>query len=160
MRCATPICLSLLLLCSAAVAEAASAKTVIGRVERLSLPKHELTFEARVDTGAHTSSLHVTNHEITTVGKNKYIEFDTEDRAGNVYHLKTRVHKESLVRGTTGKAEKRYVIREEVTLGKVTKKININLNDRTSLKYNFLIGRNLLRGDFIVDVARSHVMGE
>lgn len=135
-------------------------KQSIGRIERIYFPKHGISFEARVDTGAHTSSLHVTNVKVRRIDNIKYIEFDTEDRQKNKYHIKTRVYKESKVKSTQGEAEERYVIRELVKLGKVSKEININLNDRSKLKYNFLIGRNFLRGDFIVDVSLSHTLGD
>lgn len=135
-------------------------KTVLGRVERIALPKYGISFETRIDTGAHSCSLHVINQKITKVDDVDYIEFDTEDSEGKRYHIKTRVHRESLIRSTAGETTTRYVIREEVKLGKVTKEVNINLNDRTELKYNFLLGRNFLRGDFVVDVARSHLLGD
>ena len=51
-------------------------------------------------------------------------------------------------------------IDEEVKLGDITKLININLSNREHLKYNFLIGRNLVRGDFVVDVSQSHMTGD
>ncbi len=133
-------------------------KLRIGRIEKITLPKHNISFEGRIDTGAHTCSIHVTNAKITKVGKIKYIEFDTEDRNGNKYHIKTKVHKESHIKKTDGEADARYVIRELVQLGNITKEVNINLNDRSKLKYNFLVGRNFLRGDFVVDVSLSHTV--
>ena len=38
-------------------------------------------------------------------------------------------------------------------------KTNVNLNDRNNLKHRFLIGRNLLIGDYIVDVSQSRLLG-
>jgi len=139
---------------------ARSEKTVVGRLETVNFPKHGMSFKARIDTGAHTSSLHVSHYKLVKIGNETYIEFDTEDSNGNKYHIKTKVHKESSVRNTSGEKESRYVIREEVKLGKMTKLIDINLNDRTELKYKFLAGRNILRGDFVVDVSESHLLGK
>jgi ribosomal protein S6--L-glutamate ligase len=59
-----------------------------------------------------------------------------------------------------GTVMKRYVIKEKIKLGSVEKELLINLNDRTRMQYKLLVGRNLLLGRFIVDVARSHVLGD
>lgn len=134
------------------------AKTIIGRIENVTLPKLGLTLQARVDTGAHTCSLHILNAVPSKVGNETYIDFDTEDGKGNKVHVKTKVIKETAIRSTSGEKESRYVIREEVQLGKIKKLVNINLNDRSNLKNNFLVGRNFLRGDFLVDVSLSRVM--
>ena len=134
----------------------AKSKQVIGRVEEVSFPDLKMAFEARIDTGARTCSLHVVNEKVTQEGKEKYIEFDTEDRNGKKFHIKSRVYRTANVRSTNGEVSTRYVIREKVTLGGVTRLVNITLNDRTELRYNFLVGRNFLRGKFLVDVSLSH----
>ena len=60
----------------------------------------------------------------------------------------------------SGFSSKRYVIREKIKLGKIEMDIPLNLNNRTQMDYKFLIGRNFLFGRFVVDVARSHVLGD
>ena len=52
------------------------------------------------------------------------------------------------------------LIKEKVKMGNLEREILINLNDRTNMDYKFLVGRNLLLGRYIVDVARSHVLGD
>ena len=135
-------------------------KMAVGRIERNSLPKYDISLQGRVDTCAHTSSMHAIDPKVMKINKNKYIEFDTEDSKGQRYHIRAKLYREASIKSTTGDANVRYVIREEVKLGDVTKTININLSDREQLKYNFLIGRNLLRGDFVVDVSQSHILGD
>ena len=61
---------------------------------------------------------------------------------------------------TAGFVSKRYVIKEKIKIGTIEREVLINLNDRTNMDYKFLVGRNLLLGRFIVDVARSHVLGD
>ncbi|MDX1387267.1 MAG: RimK/LysX family protein [bacterium] len=132
-------------------------KTIIGRIERVSFPNHNFSLAARVDTGAHTSSMHMENSKLTKVNGQAYIEFDTEDKKGNKYHFKTKIHKETKVKGDK---EKRFIIRETICLAKVCKEININLTDRAEYKNKFLLGRNFLRGQFLVDVSLSHALGD
>jgi len=74
--------------------------------------------------------------------------------------LTRKVESTQRVANAGGFSGRRYVIREKVKLGSVTREISINLNDRDKMVYKFLVGRNFLLGHFAVDVARSHVMGD
>lgn len=133
----------------------------IGRVEYIEIPNWGgLRMEARTDTGARSCSLHVTNEKTYKEQGVTYVEFETEDSKGKKYHVRTRVYQRSFIRSTSGQGEYRTVVRERVKLGPVTKTVRISLNDRSKLKYNFLIGRNLLIGKFVVDVSLSHTMGD
>ena len=64
------------------------------------------------------------------------------------------------VSNTSGFVTRRYVIKEKIKMGNIEREVLINLNDRSKMEYKFLIGRNVLLGRFIVDVARSHVLGD
>ena len=55
---------------------------------------------------------------------------------------------------------KNTIIKEKIKMGDIEREVLINLNDRTKMEYKFLVGRNVLLGRFIVDVARSHVLGD
>ncbi len=48
--------------------------------------------------------------------------------------------------------EERYKVRLTLRLHEVKKRVLVTLNDRFHMKYPMLLGRNFLRGDFIVDV--------
>lgn len=132
-------------------------KKIIGRIEKTNFPKQGFSLDARVDTGAHTTSLHMTSPKFSKQNGQLYIEFDTEDQQGKKYHLKTKVHKEVKIKGDD---TKRYIIRESLCLSSVCKEININLTNRGDYKYKLLLGRNFLRGNFLVDVSLSHALGE
>ncbi|MCB1174412.1 MAG: ATP-dependent zinc protease [Leptospiraceae bacterium] len=156
-----PIALIAILFAVAALpARPPAQRKVIGRVEYIEIPQWRLRIEARIDTGARSCSLHVTNEKLFTEKNIQYVSFDTEDSKGNRYHIRTRVYKRSYIRGSSGEGAWRTIIREKVRLGKQERIVNISLNDRSQLKYNFLIGRNLLIGNFIVDVATSHQLGD
>ena len=145
-----------LLFVSQTISSNQKAKLIIGRVEKIEFPEWEIAMDARVDTGAHTCSLHVINEKLIEKGSDKFLEFDTEDSTGKIYHMRAKIFRMSKVRNTAGETTQRYVIRQKIKLGGITRLVNINLNDRTELKYNFLIGRNFLRGKFLVDVSLSH----
>ncbi len=154
------------LLCLAALAVFTSVsysrneRETVGRIEWITLPSYNLRLEARVDTGARKCSLHSINEREVQVGGENFVEFTTLDNSGKAIRLKSRVFRKIRIRSTSGESTNRYVIREKVTLGKLTREVYINLNDRSALKYKFLVGRNFLRGSFIVDVSRSHMLAD
>lgn len=144
---------------SQAEAKLLKEKTLIGRVEWVEMPNVKLKFKARVDTGAKTTSLHAT--QIQEVQKNGelFIKFITQDDHGQKVELLKKVITTQRVSNTSGDVSKRYVIKDKILLGPMSKEVNINLNDRSKMQYKFLIGRNILLGQFVVDVAKSHTLG-
>ena len=150
----------LLLSLSIAVAAPLRDKVVIGRVEWAELPELKLRFRARVDSGAKTTSLHATRIEEFQRDGALWVKFRLEDKDGKISESSRKVESTIRVNNPCGSTTKRYVVRERVRLGPVTKEISINLNDRSGMDYRFLVGRNLLMGNFLVDVARSHVLGD
>lgn len=135
-------------------------KVTIGRIEWVELPDLKLKFKSRIDTGAKTTSLHAANIEEVQQNGELYVKFKTTDPDGKDIELIRKVDTTQKVSNTAGFVSKRYVIKEKVKIGKIEREILINLNDRGRMDYRFLVGRNLLLGRFIVDVARSHVLGD
>jgi len=135
-------------------------KVLIGRVEWVYLPEIKIKLKARVDTGAKTSSMHAIKIEEVEQRGELYVKFQTVDEEGKVIELFRKVGTIQKVSNTSGSVSKRYVIKEKIKLGNIEREVFINLNDRSSMDYKFLLGRNVLLGRFIVDVARSHVMGD
>ncbi len=155
----TFICIAALVFCTS-VSYSRNRRETIGRIEWVTLPSYNLRLEARVDTGARKCSLHSVNEREVRVGGENFVEFTTLDNGGKEIRLKSRVFRKIRIRSTSGESTNRYVIREKVTLGKLTREVYINLNDRSALKYKFLVGRNFLRGNFIVDVSHSHMLAD
>lgn len=135
-------------------------KTVVGRVEWIQILNPDAKFRARVDTGAQTCSLHAENITEKEVDGKPYVEFTTEDDLGKRHTFLREVIKKTLVKSTSGVSERRYVIRLDFMFGGEKISANVNLNDRKTLRHNFLIGRNLLLGNYIVDVSQSRLLGE
>jgi hypothetical protein len=52
----------------------------------------------------------------------------------------------------TGEVDHRYKVRLTLEWKDVRKEVLVTLNDRTSMEYPLLIGRNFLQNDFLVDV--------
>ena len=135
-------------------------KVLIGRIEWVSLPELKIRHKARIDSGAKTTSMHAMNIEEVEQRGELFVKFQTLDSEGRTVEVVRKVDTTQKVSNTSGLVTKRYVIKEKIKIGNIEREVNINLNDRSKMDYKFLIGRNLLLGRFIVDVARSHVLGD
>jgi hypothetical protein len=135
-------------------------KVLIGRVEWVEMPDLKIKLKARIDTGAKTTSLHAVNVEEVERRGELFVKFQTVDTQGKVIEVERKVESTQKVSNTSGFVSKRYVIKEKIKIGTIEREVSINLNDRSKMDYKFLVGRNLLLGRFIVDVARSHVLGD
>lgn len=145
---------------SPAYAQLLKEKVLIGRVEWVNLPDIKIKLKARIDSGAKTTSMHAVNiEEVEQRGEN-FVKFQTVDADGKVVELVRKIGTTQRVSNTSGFVSRRYVIKEKIKMGNIEREVLINLNDRSKMEYKFLVGRNVLLGRFIVDVARSHVLGD
>lgn len=143
-----------------AFAQLLKEKVLIGRVEWVNLPELKLKHKARIDTGAKTTSMHAVNIEEVQQRGELFVKFQTVDAEGKSVELVRKVGTMQRVSNTSGFVSRRYVIKEKIRMGSIEREVMVNLNDRSKMEYKFLIGRNVLLGRFIVDVARSHVLGD
>ncbi|MBL0956507.1 MAG: ATP-dependent zinc protease [Leptospira sp.] len=134
-------------------------KPIVGRVEWVEFPNWKLKLRARIDTGALSCSINAVNIERVVENGETFILFDTFVNEKPI-RLKSKFVKEAKVTSTSGVSEKRIMISEVIKIGKYKEETMINLNDRTNLNYPILIGRNFLRGKFLVDVSLSHQLGD
>jgi len=134
-------------------------KIVIGRVEWIETLSPQIVFRARIDTGAQSCSMHAENVIEKEIQGERYVEFTTLDEAGKSYTFLKKVVKTAMVKSTSGVAKKRYVVKMQLKFGERRPIVNVNLNNRKNLKHRFLVGRNLLLRDYIVDVTQSRLLG-
>ncbi|MGI2260788.1 RimK/LysX family protein [Shewanella sp. GXUN23E] len=131
---------------------------VIGARAPIHIVESDLTYDARIDTGAVENSLHATHIHIHDADKDnmennvgKLVTFTTANEHGQSAEVTTRIADTSLIRNAQG-SEIRYMV--ELTLGEPGKeyKVLVNLKDRTKMRQKLLIGRNWLEGHYLVDV--------
>jgi hypothetical protein len=130
-------------------------KKIVGAVELCDLPKLAITdLNVRVDTGAATSSLHVDNIEEFEKNDELWITFDIHPDIHNVERVvrrEARVAGKKRVKSSTATLEKRYVIITPIIMGKHQWDIKLTLTDRSEMTYLMLLGREAMKGQFIVD---------
>jgi hypothetical protein len=129
----------------------------IGPVTTITEVSSGLPFPARVDTGATTCSIHYEAIEIENPAKNpednvgKRVRVLIKNPDGDEEWITTKIVDHVTVRTSTNDDE-RYKIQLNLRWQDVEKKVLVTLKDREKMKYPLLVGRNFLRGDFLVDV--------
>jgi hypothetical protein len=124
----------------------------IGRAEEIDFPELSLdNIPARIDTGARTSSVWASN-VIERKGKLEFTLFDKGSAFFNGKRLKTGSYKSRVISSSMGEVQERYVVRLLVNLRGRKIRASFTLADRSTQVYPVLVGRNILRGKFVVDV--------
>lgn len=140
-------------------------KHVIGATATIKETNTGIPFSARIDTGATTCSIHTEKFEIENRSKlpsenvGKPIRLLIQNEKGEKAWIETVVAGRVKVRSSVQKEDDyhgRYKVRLPLEWKGVTKEVLVTINDRTDMQYPLLIGRNFLRGDFVVDVEVDH----
>jgi len=127
-------------------------KSIVGWLEAATLKNkpHYLVI-AKIDTGADNSSLNAVNQEIYKRNGDLWVKFSLTTKSGREIIFQNRIIKTVLIKMKDGNLQRRNVIEINVCIGTISKKIKVNLVDRSHFKYQMLIGRSFLKGDFLVD---------
>ena len=132
---------------------------VIGWVERITLGVEGVPINAKVDTGATTSSLHAANLRWFTRDSGEWVAFDVVGTDGKTRHFERKLVRIIRIRQHGGVApEERPTVIVGVCLGNIYRLTEVSLADRTGFDYPFLVGRNFLSGHFAVDSKRTYTV--
>lgn len=135
---------------------------LIGAQEWCSLPELGIDrMRAKVDTGARTSALHAENIAIIHIDGKKFVEFHVESYIGesssqNLCRVPLKCIKN--IKSSNGITETRYVITTMIVFNGLSKMIDITLTNRKIMRFNLLLGREALCGDFIIDPSKRYVL--
>ncbi|MFQ5542167.1 MAG: ATP-dependent zinc protease [Candidatus Binatia bacterium] len=121
-------------------------KVTIGQVEEVVLLKWGVKFPARIDTGAASTSL--------DARKLKIIDNFVEFKMRNGKKVKLPILEYRHVKTSVGK-QLRPVVLLDLCLGSLHILTQVTLTDRSHLKFPVLVGRRVLKGNFVVDVSQS-----
>ncbi len=131
---------------------------LIGRRELVSFPKLALFHvEAKIDTGAYTSSLHCENMEVKIEDSNPILYVTIKQETEKIFRFETFSRKK--IKNSFGEMEERYVIKTIISIGKKRILASISLSNRDNMRYPVLIGRRVLKGKFLIDVNQIHTGG-
>jgi hypothetical protein len=125
-------------------------RVTIGLVEDVILLPWGVRIPARIDTGAATSSLDA--RELTI--KENIVEFKLPGKYGGM-QLHLPIVDWKTIR-SAGARDRRPIVEIELCIGPKRLRARVNLNDRSQVKYPLILGRNVLRKNFVVDCMKSY----
>lgn len=134
-------------------------KLVVGELEPVYLAVPGVIYEARIDSGAETSSLHATNIERFERDGERWVRFDIDDPTSEQTITLERelARNVRIIQASAEEAERRAVVELPFLIGDHRQSAEFTLTDREHLNYSLLIGRNVLRDVMLVDVGRENV---
>jgi hypothetical protein len=133
-------------------------KQVVGWVEVVTLLPENLQVKAKLDTGARNSSLNATNIvEFKRQGET-FVRFELTNWKGRVETKEAQVIRVAKIKQHNSEPEQRPVVRIGLCLGNISKQVEVNLVNRSNFNYPMLIGRSFLKGDFVIDPARTYTV--
>jgi hypothetical protein len=135
-------------------------KKIIGRAEQVDfLSIAAAQVHARIDSGARTSAIWA-SHAGEQNGKLEVVFFGPGDASytGKTYYFTD--YAQDIITSSTGHRQQRYKIKLSIVLKKRKIRATFTLADRSTQVYPVLIGRNVLRGKFVVDVTLGKTLRE
>lgn len=131
----------------------------IGEIEYVGIIEAGTHFEARIDTGAETCSIHAENIEAFERDGKKWVRFHLINPSTKQPILLERplTRKVRIKHHELG-LERRFVIKLRTALGAEVRNTEFTLLDRSIYDFPLLVGRNLLHETAVVDVSRHHTL--
>ncbi|MDY0116196.1 MAG: ATP-dependent zinc protease [Sulfurimonadaceae bacterium] len=135
-------------------------KLVVGSVEKIHVYPSNLVMDARIDTGAETSSIDARDiKEFERDGKS-WVRFTLVDRKTKAPHVIERkvVRIVKILQSSVDQGhEKRVVVTLKITIGDKKELSEFTLTNREHMQYPILIGRNALQDVIVVDVSEQYI---
>ncbi len=133
----------------------------LGRIERVDLPLWRIEdIEAKIDTGAYTSSVHCHHIEEVDQEGSIFIRFNLLDPEHPAYDdqlFVLPIHDKREVKSSNGQAELRYFVKTKIALFGNEFDIELSLTDRSEMRFPILLGRKFIRRhQFLVDVTKKN----
>ncbi|MDF2368957.1 RimK/LysX family protein [Sneathiella sp.] len=136
-------------------------KMVIGWREWVTFPGLlEEAVKAKIDSGARTSAVHAVDIQTFTERGAPHVSFilyPVQRRREPAVKCIAEIRDEREIMSSTGHRHPRYVIEIDVGLGGTTWPIEVTLADRALMGFRLLLGRQALKGGFLIDPSRSFI---
>jgi hypothetical protein len=136
---------------------AAEKPAVAGWIENTRLLPSGLEIEAKLDSGAENSSLHIEKERYFRRDGKRWVRFTVQGESGRRVAFERRVRRYASIKRHNGGSDTRAVVEIKICLGSVVKQVEVNLVDRSRFDYELLVGRSFLAGDFLIDTSTTHL---
>lgn len=135
----------------------------VGWIERVSFPELSVpSIRAKIDTGARTSALHVTNLQRFERQGEEFASFDVHPMRRYQQHAvrcEALVIGEKKIKNSGGQVQVRPVVITSLSIAGQTWAIQITLTNREKMRFNMLLGREAMRKKIAVDPGSQYLQG-
>lgn len=116
----------------------------------------------KVDTGARTSCLHAFKLEPFDKEGEAWLRIwlHPEQHSDRELMCEAKIHDQREVTDSGGHTELRYVILSTLRMGEFSQPVELTLTNRDTMKFRMLLGRQAMRGHFLVDPDKSYLLGQ
>lgn len=136
------------------------AHEVIGWLEHVSLPSLNLHhIKAKMDTGAQSSALHAENIVHLVIDGKPHVSFDVTDEKGMTSKVKAPFLENRSIKSSSSHITVRPAILVNMIIGEQEFETQFTLINRSLMRYPIIIGREALRDKFVIDSAKSYLLG-
>lgn len=113
--------------------------------------------DAKIDTGAYTSSIHCRDVKHFKMNEQDYVSFillDTKHPQFDSDIITLPLYKVKQVKNSFGQSEERFIVKTKISFYEEYYDVELSLADRSLMDYPVLLGRKALKRRFLVDVMK------
>lgn len=130
----------------------------VGWVERVKIGEQGFLVEAKLDTGADSSSLNAQNIHVYSRERRFWVRFEVTNYRWETARFDLPVRRFVKIKRHGGKSVERPVVAIDICVGRIKKVARVTLADRSRFRYAVLIGREFLAAGKLVDSSRRYLM--
>jgi len=131
----------------------------IGQVEYVDIMPEGIRQKGRIDTGAETTSLGVSDIQFFERDSRNWVKFNVNHRiTGEVTEFSKPVERMVLIKRHGAENVERPVVKMTLAIGSIEHILEVSLTDRSKFEFPVLIGRNFLDGNVAVNVSHKFLM--
>lgn len=132
-------------------------KILIGRRELAVLPDFGLQqVKVKVDTGAYTSSIHVSQCQVQN-DQLHVVFLDDKHPAFTGQEMHFTQFRTKKVKSSNGETQERFFVFGTICLAGLCFRTEFSLTVRKGMRYPILLGRKVLNKRFIVDTSKKYI---
>ena len=132
-----------------------SPPVMVGWAERARIFPGNLPMQAKLDTGANTSSLNVESYEIIERDGKKWARITAANRANAKRTYELEIIRFSKTKDHNGPLRMRPVVQLSICIAGIRKTAELNISKRGKFIYKLLLGRRFLANTFTIDPSRK-----
>jgi hypothetical protein len=132
-------------------------RTIAGYIETVSFPDYGIALDGKLDTGADSSSLGVTDLERFKRKGKIWYRFTVHGENGKTATIEQQTNRTARIMRAEVEDTRRPIVRLKICVAGHVAETDFTLTDRSERRTSLLIGRRFLASRILVDSERTHV---